>query len=55
MTITLRGRTFRVIRTDDGEALVIVQVSTRMWRVATGQDSLRVLAGLQVAPLRIAA
>lgn len=62
MTVTLRGRTFAVVRGDD-TPLVLVLRGTRKappgratidtWAPASHQDSLRVLSGLRLSPLRV--
>jgi hypothetical protein len=50
--VHLNGRTFCSVRTMAGEPLVIVQRG-KMWRVASDRDTVRVLAGLNVCPLRV--
>lgn len=63
--ITLHGRTFTVVRGDDGPMVLRLrgtrkaprpgQATIETWALARHQDSLRVLAGLMVCPLRIVA
>lgn len=52
--IILNARIYRAVHTIDGLPIVIVQ-DGRMWRVADPHTTLRVLAGLEVCPLRLVA
>ena len=52
MTITLSGHTYAAVLDMDGNRLVIV-LRGKMWRVASAQDTLRVLRGFGVCPLRL--
>lgn len=52
--IILNARVYRAVHTLDGKPVVIVQRG-RVWRVADPHTTLRVLAGLEVCPLRLAA
>lgn len=55
MNITLHGRIYTVARDETGP-VVLIQHPNRgratIWRVAGVQDTLRVLAGLKLCPLR---
>lgn len=53
MTITLLGRTYTRVIDLSGATVVIRQTSASMWRVASEQDRLRVLRGLELCPLRV--
>lgn len=56
MTITLYGKTYTVARDETGP-VVLIQHPNRgravIWWPASARDSLRVLAGLRLCPLRI--
>jgi len=52
MSVSLQGKNYRAVRDMAGEPLVIVQRG-KMWRVASDRDTVRVIAGLKVCPLRI--
>jgi len=52
MAVSLQGKTYRAVQNMAGDPLVIVQRG-KMWRVASDRDTVRVLAGLNVCPLRI--
>lgn len=51
--ITLNNRTYTTVRDLSGAVVIIVRSSPRMWRVASARDTLRVLRGLNVCPLRV--
>jgi hypothetical protein len=55
MHVTLNGKTYYVALdpASRNRRQVLVQQSARMWRLASPQDSLRVLAGLSLYPLRL--
>lgn len=50
--ITLLGRVYRLVSLD-GVPTVIRRSSARQWRIASERERVRVLAGLQVCPLRV--
>lgn len=56
MTVTLHNRTYTVAKDETGP-VVLVQHPNRgraqIWRVASARDSLRMIAGLKLCPLRI--
>ena len=52
MEIVLNGHTYAAVLDMDGNRLVIV-LRGKVWRVASARDTLRVLRGLGVCPLRL--
>lgn len=55
MTRTLYNRVYEVVRDADGFPVVIYRQSRLIWRVASPEAALRVLAGLITPPIRSAA
>ncbi len=51
--ITLHNQVYTVVRDMAGAPIVIRQQSAKIWRVASDQDRIRILAGLRVCPLRV--
>jgi hypothetical protein len=55
MKISLNGKEYTLAKEMDGTPVVLVRVNRRLSRVASERDSLLVLAGLNVCPLRLVA
>lgn len=55
MSIALNGHVYDVVEAMDGKPMVIVQHSASLWREADPRTALKVLAGLSVSYLRLAA
>ena len=52
MNVTLHGKTYAVVRDEDGFPMVIVHRRGRIWDVASPATTLVVLAGLTLTPFR---
>lgn len=53
MQIMLNGKEYTLAREMDGTQVVLVRVNRILSRMASERDSLLVLAGLHVCPLRL--